>query len=55
MDSNDHPVTDVGASQSRLASLPEQGQLVEVRRRQFVVADVSRSALPTGTDSVWAS
>lgn len=27
--------------------VPEQGQLVEVRRRQFVVAEVSRSALPT--------
>ncbi len=27
--------------------VPEQGQLVEVRRRQFVVAEVVRSALPT--------
>jgi superfamily II DNA or RNA helicase len=27
--------------------VPEQGQLVEVRRRQFVVAEVARSALPT--------
>lgn len=28
---------------------PEQGQLVEVRRRQFVVSDVSRSTNGTGT------
>jgi superfamily II DNA or RNA helicase len=27
--------------------VPEQGQLVEVRKRQFVVAEVARSALPT--------
>ena len=27
--------------------VPEQGQLVEVRKRQFVVAEVVRSALPT--------
>jgi hypothetical protein len=27
-------------------AIPEQGQLVEVRRRQFVVTDVLESALP---------
>jgi len=27
-------------------SLPEQGQLVEVRQRRYVVTEVTRSALP---------
>ena len=32
-----------------LTTIPEQGQLVEVRRRQYVVTDVSASALPSAT------
>jgi hypothetical protein len=28
------------------SSTPEQGQLVEVRQRRFIVADVKRSVLP---------
>lgn len=35
--------TDVDSSKVTWASVPEQGQLVEVRRRQWVVADVSSS------------
>jgi len=36
------------ASLAPFGSVPEQGQLVEVRRRQWVVADVIRSGLPCG-------
>jgi hypothetical protein len=31
---------------SALRSVPEQGQLAEVRRRRYVVSDVRRSAAP---------
>jgi len=31
---------------SSLISVPEQGQLAEVRRRRYVVSDVKRSAVP---------
>jgi superfamily II DNA/RNA helicase len=30
-----------------MATVPEQGQLIEVRQRRFVVTDVARSTLPT--------
>lgn len=36
-------------TQTTLRSLPEQGQLVQVRQRTFVVADVQAGALPMPT------
>ena len=35
------------AGERAVSPVPEEGQLVEVRRRQFVVAEVERSSLPT--------
>ena len=40
-------VTSVVGDVALMGVVPEQGQLVEVRRRQFVVAEVLRSGLPT--------
>src|SRR2546425_8871824 len=39
------------ASSSRSVQLPEQGQLVEVRRRQWIVGEVKGSALPSDQHS----
>jgi hypothetical protein len=32
-----------------IVSVPEQGQLVEVRQRRFIVSEVTKSALPPST------
>ncbi|MFA6078400.1 MAG: helicase, partial [Candidatus Omnitrophota bacterium] len=35
-------------------AIPEQGQLIEVRRRQWIVADVTRSTLQSNTNKRFA-
>jgi hypothetical protein len=37
-----------GTEVSLVASVPEIGQLVQVRRRAFVVTDIQAQGLPTG-------
>ena len=42
----------VDAQFNNYQARPEPGQLVEVRRRQWVVADVDASRLDTGTSTL---